>query len=313
MGITARQWVAEAYGGPEVLRLREAELPDPGQGEVVIEVRAAGVNPVDFKRLAGGDPAALPLVTGYEVAGVIAAIGPGTEIASGGGAVGDAVLAFRVSGGYATALTVPAADVFAKPANLDFPQAANLLLAGATAAEMLHEVRVGEGDTVVLHGGSGAVGLSLLQQARPLGARVIATASLGRFDAIRAYGGEPVAYGDGLADRIRALAPGGIDAALDAVGTDEAVDVSLELVADRDRIVTIAAAPRANADGFRWIGGLRPESSVFRAHARAGLIDLAARGELEVPVARTFPFEDAPVALKLLLSGHPGGKLALLP
>src|ERR1700761_7911870 len=132
----ARAVVAAAYGGPEVLELREVEVPDPGPGEVTIEVRAAGMNPVDFKLFSGArgaDPDALPLPVGLEVAGVLAAVGPGTEIATGGGAVGDEVLAFRVSGGYGSALTVAAADVFAKPAPLDFPGAANLLLVGGTA------------------------------------------------------------------------------------------------------------------------------------------------------------------------------------
>jgi NADPH:quinone reductase-like Zn-dependent oxidoreductase len=116
---TARVVVAPAYGGPDQLEVRDVEVPHPGPGEVTIEVRAAGVNPVDYKLFSGArgaDPDALPLPVGLEVAGVLAAIGPGAEIASGGGAVGDEVVAFRVSGGYGSALTVPAADVFAKPA-----------------------------------------------------------------------------------------------------------------------------------------------------------------------------------------------------
>lgn len=314
MGITAREWVATAFGGPEVLALRARELPAPGAGEVLVDVRACGMNPVDYKRISGGDPADLPLPVGFEVAGVIAGLGLDTEIASGGGAVGDPVLAFRVTGGYATALIVPAADVFAKPASLDDAEAANLLLAGATAAEMLHVTGVAAGETIVLHGGSGAVGVSVLQQARRIGAQVVATASPPRFDVIRAYGGAPVAYGDGLADRLRAAAPpSGYAAALDAVGTDEAVDVSLELVDDRARIVTIAAAQRASRDGFQWIGGGQPASMAFRAAIRPELIALAGAGELQVPVARTFPFDEAPAALELLRGGHPGGKLALIP
>jgi NADPH2:quinone reductase len=115
---TAQHWIAESFGTPaEVLRLAEIEVPSPGPGEVTIEVRAAGVNPADHKRFASGDPAVLPYAPGFEVAGTIAALGPDSEIASGGGAIGDEVLAFRVSGGYATALTVSAEDVFAKPAS----------------------------------------------------------------------------------------------------------------------------------------------------------------------------------------------------
>ena len=309
----ARRWVATDLGGPEVLDLVTVELPAPGPGEVTIEVRAAGMNPSDYKGLARGDRASLPRPVGSEVAGVLAALGPGTEIASGGGAVGDEVLAFRIAGGYASAVTVPAADVFAKPAGLDFPGAANLLLAGATAAETLHRVKAAAGETILVHGASGAVGVSVLQQARLLGVRAIGTASERSFETVRRFGGVPVAYGPGLADRVRAAAPEGIAAAIDTVGTDEAVDVSVELVADRDRIVTIAAMGRVGATGIRSIGGGNPDSARFRAAARPRLIQLAGAGELVVPIARTFPLAEARQALDLLMTGHPGGKLALLP
>ena len=310
----AQRWVARRYGDLDGLELVEVDVPDPGPGEVTIEVRAAGMNPADYKGVLNGqDEGRLPLPIGYEVAGVLAAVGPGTTIGSGPAEVGDEVLAFRIAGGYASALTVPAKDVFAKPAGLGFPEAANLLLAGATAAEMLAVTSVANGDTVLLHGASGAVGVSVLQQARRLGVRVIGTAGEHSLDVVRRFGGVAVPYGPGLADRVRAVAPDGVVAALDSVGTDEAVDVSLELVPDRSRVVTIAAPGRARAGAFRAIGGIMPESAVFRDAARAGLIDLAGRGELVVPVARTFPLADARAALELLRTGHPGGKLALIP
>jgi len=312
----AEAWVATDFGGLEVLRKVEVDVPPPGPGEVTIEVLAVGMNPADYKHFGAGpnnDRSALPIRIGYEVAGLITAIGPDTEIASGGGAVGDEMLAFRVSGGYATALTVSAADVFAKPATLDFPAAANLLLAGATAAEMLHVTKVQKGDTILVHGASGAVGVSVLQQAKLLGVRTIGTASEGRFEVVRGFGGEPVAYGNGLEQRVRELAPDGIAASLDTVGTDDAVDVSLAVTGDRSRIVTIAAFGRAQSDGIRAIGGTMPASAKFRGEIRAHLVELAARGDLVVPVARTFPFDEAVQALEFLSSGHPGGKLALLP
>jgi NADPH:quinone reductase len=315
MTTIARAVVAPTYGGPEVLEVREVEVPAPGAGEVTIEVRAAGLNPVDFKLFSGargGDPDALPLPVGLEVAGVLTAIGPDTEIASGGGEVGDEVLAFRVSGGCSSALTVPAADVFAKPTTLDFPEAANLLLVGGTATDMLRVVPANEGTTVVIHAASGAVGVSLLQQLAPIGVRAIGTASEANFDEVRRFGGEPVTYGDGLERRLRDLAPEGFDAAYDCVGTDEAVDVSLALV-DRTRLVTIAAAGRAGEEGFEVVGAARPDSAAFRASNRASLVDMAARGDLVVPVARTFPLDEAAAALTLLAGEHPGGKLALIP
>jgi NADPH2:quinone reductase len=311
----AQAWQATAFGGPEVLELTEIEVPEPQRGEVTIDVRAVGLNPTDFKAFSGrnnSDPSTLPIRIGHEVAGVISAIGPGTELASGGGAVGDEVLAYRVKGACATSITVPARDVFAKPAALQFPEAANLLLAGATASEMLHVTAVAAGETIVVHGASGAVGVSVLQQARRLGARVIGTASERNFDVIRRFGAEPVAYGAGLESRLTRLAPEGLDASLDTVGTDEAVDVSLSLLADRSRIVTIAAFGRAQRDGIRLIGGMMPESARYRDEVRAELVRLAEAGELVVPMARTFPFDEAPAALQLLKSEHPGGKLALV-
>ena len=309
-----RGWVAVDFGGLDVFREVEVDVPVPGPGEVTVEVRAAGMNPADYKHVTRtGDPSQLPIRVGYEVAGVLRAIGPDTEIASGGGAVGDEVLAFRISGGYSSAVTVPAKDVFAKPANLGFSAAAGLLLAGTTAAESLHVVGVRAGETILVHGASGAVGVSVLQQAREIGARVIGTASEARFDEVRRFGGIPVAYGDGLEQRVRDIAPDGIDAAIDTVGTDEAVEVSLALVADRTRIVTIAAGARAEKDGILRIGGGMPASTAYRDQVRPRLIALAASGTLLVPVARTFPLDDARDALKLLSGQHPGGKLALLP
>ena len=308
----ARHWIARQPGGLEVFELVDHEVPAPAEGEVTIRVVAAGMNPADHKHVAGGDAADFPKAIGYEVAGVATAVGADTSIGSGPVAVGDEVLAFRIAGGWGTEVTVPAAAVFAKPPSLPFDQAANLLLAGSTASEMLHVTGVAAGDVVLVHGASGAVGVSVLQQAAMLGAQVIGTASERSFEVLRRFGGTPVAYGDGLESRVRELAPDGVAAALDCIGTDEAVDVSLALVADRDRVVTIANRPRAEAEGFRAIAGAMPASQAYRDSVRAHLIDLAGSGRLEVPVAATYPLEDALAAAQLLIDGHPGGKLALL-
>jgi NADPH:quinone reductase len=310
---TGRQWVATDFGGPEVLRLRDVDVPPPGPGEVTIGIRASGMNPADYKHFAPGqNRSLLPLTIGYEGAGVITSIGDGTEIATGGGAAGDEVIAFQVLGGYASAITVPASDVFAKPATLNFAQAANLLLAGTTAAELVETAGVGEGDTVLLHGAAGAVGLSTLQQAVLKGARVIGTASEENFGIVEGFGGVPVTYGDGLAERVRRAAPEGIAAVLDTVGSDEAVDTSIALLEDRRRFVTLTAFRRAAQDGFVAIGASNPASGPFRAKARAGIVALAAAGTLQVPIARTFAFEDAPDAVAMLAGRHPSGKLALI-
>ena len=309
----AKRWVAERPGGPEVFHLKTYDVRPPAAGEVTVEVRAAGVNPGDLSHVAEGRRGPFPRGVGYEIAGVITAIGPGTEVASGGGDIGDEVLAFRVLGGWASDMTVPARDVFAKPAALTFGQAANLLLAATTASEMLHVTAVGRGETVLVHGASGAVGVSLLQQAALLGIRVVGTCSQSRFQEVRRFGGEPVRYGDGLEERVREAAPDGIAAALDCVGTEEAVDVSLALVSDRARIVTIAAKQRGADVGIRVIGGDLSASAAYRDGVRADLVRLAAEGRLEVPMARTYPLERAMDAAKLLRDRHPGGKVALLP
>jgi len=310
---TAHRWVAVDFGGPEALRCLDSDVPDPGPGEVTIGVRAAGMNPADAKHVAAGqDRGSLPLAIGYEVAGVVTAVGPDAELASGPGTVGDEIVAWQVTGGYATAITVPATDVFVKPPALTFPEAASLLLAGTTAAELLHTSKARAGDTVLLHGAAGAVGVSVLQQARHLGIHVVGTASPANFEFVRRYGGTPVEYGAGLLERARAAAPGGIAAALDTVGGDEAADVSLALVPDRDRVITIADAPRARAAGYVFIGASNPASGPFRAGERVRILRLAADGQLTVPMAATFPFEDAPAAFALLTSPHPPGKIALI-
>jgi NADPH:quinone reductase-like Zn-dependent oxidoreductase len=314
----AKRWTAPAPGPIDTWSLDEVEVAPPRAGEVTIRIRAAGVNPADAKHVAQARPGAtFPVPIGYELSGEILAVGPDALGGSGELAVGDEVVAFRVQGAYATEITVPARDVFAKPATLSHPEAANLLLAGTTAAEMIQVTRVAPGDTVLLHAASGAVGVSLLQQARELGVRVIGTVSPDAADSadrVRRYGGIPVAYGDGLRPRVEAAAEGApIVAAWDAVGTEEAVDVSLALVAERDRIVTIVDPERAKRDGFLWIAGARPESARFRDIARARVLELAASGALEVPLSRTYPLAEAVEALRFVMTGHPGGKVALIP
>lgn len=309
-----RRWIATSWGTPEQWEFVEHDVPAPGADEVTIRVRAAGVNPADAKHVASPRPGlALPVPIGYEVSGELTAIGPGTRIGSGTAEIGDEVVAFRVSGGYAGELTVPAGKVFAKPSRLTHPEAANLLLVGTTAAEMLAVTGAAPGETILLHGASGAVGVSVLQQARLRDVRVIGTASPERFDEVRRFGGVPVRYGPGLIGRVRELAGARVVAALDAVGTEEAVDASLALVAERRRIVTIAAPARAAAEGFLAIAGSQPESARFRDEVRGELIALAQNGDLVVPLARTFPLDEAPAAHRLLAAGHPGGKIALVP
>ncbi len=305
--------VAEGYGGPEVLAVEDIALPRPGQGQVVIEVRAAGTNPFDYKRYSGqmgNDPADLPVRLGLEVSGVVAEAAPGVSGFTGPLRAGDEVVAAPISGGYAEQVVADAADVGHKPASISFEQAAGLLLAGGTAWHLLVHTRVGAGDTVLIHGASGGVGLLAVQLAVARGATVIATASQARHDQLHRYGAIPVVYGDGLADRVRAI--GTVDAALDLVGTDEALETSAELVPDVARIATINGFARAPELGIAVLTGADGGDEI-RAAARPELLALAASGKLEVTVDRAFPLEEAPEAHRYLLTGHARGKVVLLP
>ncbi len=310
--------VATAYGGPEVLSVIDEPVGSPGPGEVRIEVRAAGTNPADYKSYSGvfgTDPANLPIHPGYEVSGVVTEVGDGAEGPAGPINVGDEVIGYSVQGGYAAELVALGSAVLPKPATLSFEQASGLLLSGVTAVHTLVATRVSAGDTVVIHGAAGGVGLMAVQLAVAKGARVIGTASERRHDYLRQFGAEPVTYGEGLEERIRALAPDGVDAAIDMVGTDEAVEVSLALVADRGRIATIAAFGRAGKDGIKLLGGgpgADPGTNI-RNPARLGLVRQAEAGTLKVVVAATFPFAEVADAHRLLATGHADGKIVLTP
>jgi NADPH:quinone reductase-like Zn-dependent oxidoreductase len=246
---------------------------------------------------------------------VVAAVG--SEAADNEGAlkVGDEVIAFRCSGAYATHLLVRDKALTRKPATLGWAEAAGVMLVGATAEHSLQATRVGRGDTVVVHGASGGVGLSAVQLARLRGARVIATAGERNHDLLRELGAEPTSYGEGLLERVRALAPDGVDVALDLVGTDEAMDVSLALVADRDRIASIANFARAPHEGIKLLGGgpgADPGDEI-RMAARPELARLAGEGTLRVVIAATYPLDDVADAHRQIATGHTVGKIALIP
>jgi NADPH:quinone reductase-like Zn-dependent oxidoreductase len=303
--------VAAAYGGPEVLSVVDVDPPTPGPGQVALAVRAAGINPIDWKLYSGSygtDPAGLPMRLGFEVAGTVTALGDGVT----GWQVGDDVLA-RVQGGYAADVLADADALVAKPATLDFAQASGLRLAGATAVHTLVATGVGPGDTVLIHGAAGGVGHLAVQAAVARGARVIGTASERNHELIRQLGGEPVSYGPGLADRVRALAPDGVTAAVDTVGTEEALDVSEELVADRGRIATIANFQRGTADGVKVLGngpGGDPGAEIRRA-AGDELAKLASEGRLTVIVRASYPLAETADAHRAGMTEHGAGKIAL--
>jgi NADPH2:quinone reductase len=305
--------VATAFGGPEVLSVIDRPSPEPGAGEIRIAVRAAGMNPVDWKRFGGAmgaDESALPLPIGAEAAGIVTALGDGVESVE----VGDEVVAYPASGAYAAEIVIAADNVIAKPPDVSWEAAAGLLLTGATAVHALETVHVTAGDTVLIHGAAGGVGLLAVQLATSRGAAVIATASQARHDQLRELGARPVAYGEGLRERIEQAAPDGIDAALDLVGTDEAVDVTLQVLPDVTRFVSIAAFGRADT-GVQLIGGgpgADPGTEI-RRNARGPLLAALADGSLKVTIAATYPLAQAADATRELMTGHTNGKIILLP
>ncbi|MEV6329663.1 NADP-dependent oxidoreductase [Streptomyces sp. NPDC051909] len=306
--------VYEEFGGPEVLRYEAgAAVPEPGPGEVRVEVAAVGVNPVDWKRRYGWVeefyPTTFPAVPGLEFAGTVDAVGPGatgpdgTELR-----VGDEVFGWTKTGSYAR---YALADVVArKPAGLSWELAASLPVAGETAARVLGLLGVRSGETLLLHGAAGAVGAMAAQLAVAAGATVIGTASERNHAFLRELGVTPVTYGEGLADRVRAAAPQGVDAVFDAAGTDN-LPVSIELTGgERSRIVTIAATNAAE-HGIVFSGGGTAPSVMSRQLAEQAR--LVVEGRLRVDVAETLPLKEAARAQELSEAGHVRGKLVLLP
>jgi len=313
-----RAVIARQYGG--IADLDIADLPtaplEPGQ--VRLAVKAAAINPADLKRLRGEfgrNEKSLPLRLGSEVSGVVTevssdAVGPAGPIA-----VGDEVVGYPVSGGLAADVVAKAGSVLPKPASLGWSQAAGLLLGAVTAFHLVEVAAIGEGDRVIVHGATGAVGSAAVQLARLRGAEVFGTASAAREDAVRALGAVPVQYGPGLEDRLRALMPDGADAALDTVGSDEALDASVALVRDRDRVVTVAGFARAAELGIRLLGngpGADPGTEL-RANARLPMLQLAGEGRLVGPPVIEFPLDRVQEAMTLVAGGHAGGKVVLLP
>lgn len=291
------------YGGPEVLHLVELPDPAPGPGQVRIRVRAAGVQPADTRVRSGAwqsfMPMTFPARLGFEAAGVVDAVGQDvTDFAP-----GDEVLG-PVAGGYADALVVGTELLARKPAEFAWAKAGALSASGQTASTALEDLAVARGETLLIHAAAGGVGQIAIQLAAARGARVIGTASEGNHEFLRSLGAVPVAYGPGLVDRVRALAPEGVNAALDGAGGD-ALDVSVELVSDRERIGTIADQGGAKRLGVRWINTRRS------AERLSELTELCRLGKLDVPIWKEFPLAEAAAAHRESEGRHMRGKIVL--
>ncbi|GHH31306.1 NADP-dependent oxidoreductase [Lentzea cavernae] len=292
------------FGGPEVLNLEEVAEPHAGPGQVRLKVVAAAVNPLDHKIRNGWMPQMappFPVTPGSEAAGIVDEVGEGVT----GVAVGDAVLGWTVTGAHAEYAL--ATDFALKPADLDWDTAAALPVAVETSVRVLDELKIGEGDTVLVHGAAGVVGAVGVQLAVARGATVIGTASPRNHDYLRSLGATPVAYGEGLADRVRAAAPQGVDAVYDAAGQGD-LPLSIELRGGTDRIVTIADAQAFELGVVFSGGGSGPFGSRLAEYAR-----LVVEGKLGVRIAQSLPLADAAKAQELVETGHATGKVLLRP
>ncbi|MHB8619779.1 MAG: NADP-dependent oxidoreductase, partial [Chloroflexota bacterium] len=258
--------VFSSYGGPDVLEPVDLAEEQPAPGQVRVRVKTAGVQPFDALFRSGAAhqwmPAHFPQRLGNEFAGVIDAIGDGITAFSSG----DEVLGWAMLACYAEHVIVAAGQIVAKPAAMRWPEAGVLAASGQTAHTSLRELGVGPGDTVLVHAAAGGVGTFAVQLATAWGATVIGTASEANHDYLRSIGATPVTYGDGLAERVREVAPGGVTAALDAAGTIEALQSSLDLVADRTRVGTVAFNPAADDLGVRRISTERSTARLGELH-----------------------------------------------
>jgi NADPH:quinone reductase-like Zn-dependent oxidoreductase len=293
---TSRAVRLESFGGPEVLNVREVPAPQAGSGQIRVRVTAAGLNPMDWFITSDAEAASrfglsLPSGFGTDYAGVVDQVGEGVvEFA-----VGDRVFGGALSRAVADHVIVqPAGSIAAggdahhTPDGVNDRTAATLAIAGCTAAAALTVLNLRRGDTVLIGGAAGGVGVFTVQLARLAGARVIGTGSTTSSDYLRSLGAEPVTYGDGLADRVQALAPEGVAAAIDLHGTD-AVHAARELGVPDERITTIAAQ----------VDGITPANGADAAHAIDEVARLVAAGQIRVPIAASFPVEQIRAAVEL--------------
>ncbi|RTQ85825.1 MULTISPECIES: NADP-dependent oxidoreductase [Stenotrophomonas] len=295
-------FVARQYGNASVVERLTAKMPKPSVGEVLIEVRAAGINPIDARRMTGEvRHSALPLAFGTEFAGVVRAVGA----AAPGFPVGTEVLGSGAGFTHATHILVPSANLIVKPAAMTWEVAGSLAGASQTASTILSTLKLVAGNALLIHGGSGGVGSITVQLARQAGVTVVATSSEDNLAYLAELGAIAVAYGPGLADRIRAVHPMPFDASVDMAGTQEATSVSLALVRADGQIATIAGKPITSARVFPiWVS--RDVEELRRVVA--GVAD----GTLRWSVSRTYAFDDAAKAYDDILKGHTRGKSVLL-
>ncbi len=284
------------FGGPEVLHVVEVDVPEPGPGQVRIAVKASGVNPFDWKLRLGYMPAMVtfPAGIGQDAAGVVTAVGEGVDAVG----VGDEV--FGTTGRQCAAAEEAVLVAYArKPAGLTWEQAGSAGLGAETALRGLRALGLTAGQTLLIDGASGGVGLAALQFAVADGLRVIGSTGASKNDLVESLGGTPVLYGAGIADRVRALAPGGVDGIYQAAG--ESTDELLTLIDDPAKMVTIVDFA-AGAKGVQVSGG----GAGQWAAALPAVVALTEKGTYVIRVGQTFPLEEAGAAQAYSAAGGDG-------
>ena len=297
------------YGDRDVLYIADVEIPAPPAGEVVVEVRAAAINPGEASIRTGAleqmFPATFPSGEGSDLAGVVSSVGDGvTEFA-----VGDEVLgwSWRRSS-HAEYVAVPVTQLITKPAALSWEVAGSLYVVGCTAYAAVRAVGAGQGDTVAVSAAAGGVGYVVVQLLRTKGANVLGIASERNHDWLTALGVTPIAYGDGLADRLAAAAPNGIDAFIDLFGP-QYVQLAVDLGVEPDRIDTIIARAKAQELGAKTDGS----GNASTTEVLSEMAQLVASGQIEIPIAATYPLEEVRAAFAELEERHTHGKIVLVP
>ncbi|MFG2788212.1 NADP-dependent oxidoreductase [Streptomyces sp. NPDC048419] len=299
-----KAYVFTRNGGPEVEALIEVDRPVPGAGQVLVAVRAAGVNPVDWKlrtgfRRPGDSEREFPAFMGSEVSGVVEEVGEGVQ----GFTVGDEVFGQPVVGGYSEYALLTTGFTAKKPAALSFTDAATLPVAGATAYDGVRQLDLPAGATVLVTGAGGGVGVAAVQIARTLGLRVVGVASEAKKDLIESLGAVHVPSGEGWTARV----PGEVDGVYDLVGGAVLTEAAT-LLTDRTKLVTAGGSP----DAAQELGGGR----VARVRTSARLTevaDLVVTGGLDPHVTQTFPLDRAGEALRTVEEGHARGKIVIVP
>ncbi|MFF4359893.1 NADP-dependent oxidoreductase [Streptomyces sp. NPDC001604] len=298
-----KAYVFTRYGGPEAEALVDVDRPSPDPGQVLVAVRAAGVNPVDWKQRTGyrrpGESGErdFPAYFGNEVSGVVEEVGEGVE----GFAVGDAVFGRPVVGGYSEYALVSVDLIAHKPDALSFTDAATLPVAAVTAYDGIRQLDLPTGATLLVTGAGGGVGVAVVQIARAQGLRVVGLASEAKKDLVESLGAEHVASGPGWTGRL----PGGVDGVYDLVGGD-VLEEAATLLTDRTRLITAGAPPEV----VEKLGGARV-ARVRTSERLAAAADLVVRGDLDPQVTQTFPLERAGEALRAVEEGHARGKIVI--